>query len=442
MLFAALLGLAVAAPPSAAKAQAMAKQKQWEELYLGFAAASPDGLSKGDRAKVAAALAAGCSALQGDDPVMAFGLGDKSVTFAPTAEGLYCTALTAKRSDQRGAAEEALGRGLSSFPKDGRFALELGRLYQEDGQAREALATLAKVPAKSKESAEARRLIAQLSPQAPPEVPLGAPDVTVAPPTAGLPALAPTSRSYESGVDEEGRRVRQNQYFRFRYFNAKRDFGQRADFEGRVQAALEEGRVAVERLLGAAREKPLDVILYSRAEFTLHHGPQAAAAIAGFYSADAIRMNDSAEINDRTRAVLVHEYVHAVMDEVTSFQHASIPVWLHEGTAEYVEWRFQGLDGPPFNEAKYVQQLAARDQLPKLGSFGQGPLIGTSNPGLAYVVSALAVRLLIERRSMNELLELMRDCGRGTSFPQALERRFGTTVERLDEELASTLKSR
>ncbi|MFZ5443034.1 MAG: tetratricopeptide repeat protein [Myxococcota bacterium] len=444
MLLGAALAIALAAPPSAAQAQALAKNKQWEDLYLGFAAASPDGVAKQERAKIAAALVAGCVALQGEDAVMAFSLGEKSVAFAPTAEGLYCTALTGKRSDQRGAAEDALRQGLTTFPKDGRFGLELGRLYLEDGQPTEAAAVLQKVPSKAKESAEARRLLAQLSQANPaPALERGASPAPLPTETNGPPPLGvATSRSYESGVDDEGRRVRQNQYFRFRYFNAKRDFGQRADYEGRVQAALEDGRVAVERLLGAAREKPLDVILYSRQEFMLHHGPQAAQAIAGFYSADAIRMNDSAEINDRTRAVLVHEYVHAVMDELTSFKHASLPTWMHEGTAEYLEWRFQGQDGPTHGEAKQVQQLASRDQLPKLAELGMGPLIATRNPGLSYVVSALGVRLLIERRGMGELVELMKDCGRGTPFAQALERRFGTTVERLDEELASTLKSR
>src|SRR6185436_2190694 len=109
--------------------------------------------------------------------------------------------------------------------------------------------------------------------------------------------LAGGSSSYESGVDEEGRRTRGNQYFRFRYFNGQRDFGQRADYEGRVQSALEEARQASNRLLGQARQSPTDVILYSKAEFVMHHGAQAARAIAGFYSENAIRMNDSAEIN-------------------------------------------------------------------------------------------------------------------------------------------------
>jgi hypothetical protein len=434
---------------------AFAKQKQWEELYLAFAAAAPDGVSRGDRVKIGTALAAGCTALQGDDAVMAFSLGEKSVAFNPTPDGLYCTALTAKRSDQRGAAEDALKKGLSSYPKEGRFGLELGRLYQEDGQPGEAAAALGKVPPKSKEAVEAKKLLGQLARDSSGSV--GGPRVELVRGTrkggdeqssareegrAPIEQLRSTSRSYESGVDAEGRRFRENQYFRFIYFSAKRDFGQRADYEGAVQAALENARVEAQRLLGAAREKPLDVILYSRDEFRMHHGPQAAQAIAGFYSADAIRMNDSQEINDHNRSVLVHEYVHAVMDELTSFNHAALPTWMHEGTAEYIEWRSDGADGPPANYAKALQQLAIQDQLPQLAQMSQGPLIATRNPGLSYAVSAIAVKLLVERRGMNELVELMRECGRGAPFAQSLERRYGTTVERLDEELAATLKTR
>jgi hypothetical protein len=224
------------------------------------------------------------------------------------------------------------------------------------------------------------------------------------------------------------------------YFNARRDFGQRAEYEGAVQGALEDSRVKVQRLLGAAREKPLDVILYSREEFRLHHGPQAAQSVAGFYSEDAIRMNDSAEINDRNRTTLVHEYVHAVMDELVSFNGRSLPTWMHEGTAEFIEWRSEGSDQPPNGVMKQIKQLAASGNVPSLKELSSGMLIATRNPGLSYAVSALAVKLLVERRSMYELLELMKDCGRGKPFAQVLEQRFGTTLERLDEELQSSLK--
>ncbi len=434
-----LLALAVTAAPTGAQAAAFAKGKQWEELYLAFAAASPEAAAKGDRPKIAKALLAGCLALEVDDAVMAFSLGEKSVAFAPTAEGLSCTALTAKRSDQRGAAEEALRRGLTSYPKDGRFGLELGRLYLEDGQPGEAASMLARVPPRAKESAEAKRLVAQIARES--GEPASGPKVRVAEePSAPGELSRATSRSYESSVDGDGRRVRQNQYFRFYYFNSKRDFGQRAEYEGTVQGALEDARVTAQRLLGVARDKPVDVILYSREEFRLHHGPQAARAVAGFYAEDAIRMNDSAEINDHNRSVLVHEYVHAVMDELGHFNQRSLPVWMHEGLAEYIEWRSAGSEGPPKPFATALQQLALQDQLPKLAELSNGPLIATRNPGLAYALAAVAVRLLVERRGMSEVIQLIEDCGKGTSFEQALERRFGTSVARLDEELTSSLK--
>jgi hypothetical protein len=328
---------------------AFAQKKQWEELYLAFAAAKADGASKGDRAKIARALAQGCLALEGEDPVMAFSLGDKSVEFEKSADGLFCAAIAGKRAEQRGAAEDALRAGASTYQNDGRFPLELGRLLHEDGQAGEAAAALGKIGKKQKEWAEASKLLMLIARSAPS---VGGEKVSITEGGGGsggggMGRLPVGSLSYESSEDGEGRRIRQNRYFRFRYFNAKRDFGQRAEYEGTVQAALEDARTQVKRILGEVREKPLDVILYSKEEFRLHHGPQFAQSVAGFYSADAIRMNDSAEINDGNRAVLVHEYVHAVMDELDSFNHSALPTWIHEGTAEYVEWRAQGQEGPP-----------------------------------------------------------------------------------------------
>ncbi|MGV3623220.1 MAG: tetratricopeptide repeat protein [Archangium sp.] len=444
-----LLALSLAAAPSAAQATALAKAKSWEELYLGFAAVSADGVSKGDRPKIADALLKGCLALEGEDPVMAYSLGEKSIELTPTADALMCTAMSAKRTDQRGAAEDALRKGLTAFGKDGRFGLELGRLYIEDGQPGEAAAVLARVPPKSKESTEAKRLLAGVSRESSVPIegatPRGTP-VVEAPPMPGRrqPTELPrsTSNSYESITDESGHRIRQNQYFRFRYFNQARDFGQRADYEGRVQDALEESRVNVKRIFGVQREKPCDVILYSKAEFKLHHGERMAQAVAGFYSMDAIRMNDSAEISPRNRAVLVHEYVHAVMDELFNFNSDAAPVWIHEGTAEFIEWRYLGSDDPPRNELAVLRQMAHNQELPSLRRLDGGPLVGMRNPSVMYALSAMAVKALVARRGMSAYVEFLEDCGRGTPWSQGIENHFGTTVERLDEELADELKTK
>ncbi len=56
MLRALPLLLLLGAPPKAEKADALAKAKQWEELYLAFAAADPKGYSDAEQKSVGKAL--------------------------------------------------------------------------------------------------------------------------------------------------------------------------------------------------------------------------------------------------------------------------------------------------------------------------------------------------------------------------------------------------
>jgi hypothetical protein len=259
------------------------------------------------------------------------------------------------------------------------------------------------------------------------------------PPPAGT---GTGSSTYESGVDGEGRRTRANAHFRFRYFNAQRDFGQRADYEGRVQAALEEAHDASQRLLGTSRQSPTDVILYSKEEFAMHHGAQMARSVAGFYSENAIRMNDSAEINAHNQAVLVHEYTHAVLDEVSHFHDERVPIWLNEGLATWVEWRYQGSDGPPPLVQKEIQGAALQKRLPGLREMAKTALVNQDNPGLRYHVSGSAVHLLLKQGGTENLLGLFADVGGGEGFEPVFERRYGKSLADFEEKLADELKSR
>lgn len=456
------LSMTLAASPSAADAKRLAKAQSWEELYLAWAAIEPKGYGKKDAQAIGLALAQGCAALLGDDAVMAYGLGEKAAAFEPSADALYCLGLSGRRTEQRASAEGAFRTGMKRYAKDGRFPLELGRLLADEGDAAGALAALGRVPAKAKEAAEAKALAAQVkgakangsgdgAVAATTVRPPDDDDLELPPPSperrGGAPPPRPPSSTslsglgYESSVDAEGRRVRQNSYFRFLYFNAKRDFGQRADYEGSVQAALEEARASAKRILGVSREQPVDVILYSRDEFRLHHGPQAAAAVAGFYSENAIRMNDSAEINQHNQVTLVHEYTHAVVDELLDFNGRALPTWMQEGIAEFVEWRYQGQDRPEIALAKPLGQLARQKQLPSVATMSQGPLIGMRNPALAYALSGCAVKWMVQKAGMAEVIALIRDAGHGTPFPQAFEQHMGKDLASLDEELESDLSS-
>ena len=459
-MFLTMLAVLAAAPAPAApaaKAVQLAAAKQWEELYLAFATAQASAYPAADKPKLAKALAQGCEALVMEDPVMAFSLGEKSGEFASSADGLYCTGLSGMKADQRGAAEEAFRAGVSGYPKDFRFSLELARLFAAEGDVPGARVAVMRIPKKAPEFAAAQTLLRSLAPHeeagsaegpratasnADAEEPRQQGPKKVRDQFGGTGAPSSTgSRSYESGVDEEGRRVRANQYFRFRYFNGQKDFGQRAEYEGSVQGALDTARQASERILGVARTTPTDVIMYSKAEFELHHGPQFAQSIAGFYANSAIRMNDTAEINPRNQSVLVHEYVHAVVDELSNWHpHPNVPIWLNEGLAEYTLWQYEGRDVPEGRLQTALKQQALQGRLPPLESMSQGALVNTANPWMAYAMAASAVKILVAKRGMRDVIELIRECGAGMPFAKAYSSRYGGTVEDFDAEVTNELK--
>ena len=444
--------LLLGAAPLAAKAEALAAAKHYEELYLAFAAVKATEVPADERPRIARALTRGCRALERADAVMAFSLGEKAVELEPGAEALLCAGQSGQAANQRGAAEQYLRRGATAAPGDARFPLELAKLALLENDAAGAVAALEKVPAGSPSAKQAKALLARAmalrrTQSAEREVAKAQATALERRQQGGASAASsagagpvPGTTTYESGQDDEGRRTRANAFFRFRYFSGKKDFGQRADYEGTVQAALEHARTSSRTVLGVAREAPTDVILYSREEFALHHGPQAALAVAGFYSQNAIRMNDSAEIDAHVRAVLVHEYTHAVIDEVAAFHGERVPVWLNEGLAEWTKWRSDGQDAPALWARKALEQSARTGTLPRLTSMSRGPLIGQDNPALRYAQSAMAVGLMVKVSSVESVLALIGDCGTGQPFAAAFEKHVGHELSWLDEQLAGELR--
>jgi tetratricopeptide (TPR) repeat protein len=449
-----LLALTLAAAPSLQQARTWAADKAWEELYLGFSAARPEELPTADRPALAGLMLDGSRALAGTDAVMAWSLAELAEKFHATPAGLLQLARTARATDQASAAEAALRRGLKQFPGDGELALELGRQLLEEQDLKGAAAVLEQVPAKSPRAAEARALLGKARAGLKEEkAALQEADAIERRILTGVPAASggevrpgggtPSdvgSLTYESSEGAGGMRVRQNSRFRFRYFSQGRDFGQRAEYEGRIQAAMNEAWEANQRILGAVRSSALEVVLYSREEFTIHHGAGAARAMAGFYGDGAIRMNDSAEITAEVKSTLVHEYVHAVTDELAG--NAALPRWFAEGIAEYVQWRYLGGDGPPLALASRMKAAAARGALPTLPSMASNPPLGTADPAAAYSFCALSVRELARQGGFPGLLQLLGDVKAGTGFDQALERRYGKTAETLDAAVRKTLAGR
>ncbi|PTL84297.1 hypothetical protein DAT35_09870 [Vitiosangium sp. GDMCC 1.1324] len=445
-----LAALLSANPPTPEEARKLAAQRSWDDLYLAWSTVDPKGYPEPQRRTIAASLLKGCEALAGSDAVMAFSLGERAVLFDETAPGLRCLARTALATDQHGSAEDALRKGLERFPKEGHFGLELGRLLLEDKDPQGALAALEKVPPRSPEAAKARVLIQKARSESAEESAAlaqaraierrfsGESDDT------GSVQTASSGLTYESGVAGDGMRTRANSRFVVKYFNNERDFGQRADYEGRIVSALDEAHVHTRQVLGEARETPVDVILYTREEFRTHQGAALARAVAGLYSDGAIRINDAAELTQQTRATLVHEYVHAVVDDLVRADQGGqpVPIWLNEGLAEYVEWRYLGSDKPPYALGNRLRGAAQAGQLPRLSDMAGQSLIQQRDPALAYGTSALAVRELLQEGGPARLLELIREVGRGTAFEEALQQRYGRSVPELEAAVKAALSRR
>ncbi|WP_224248051.1 peptidase MA family metallohydrolase [Hyalangium gracile] len=450
--------LLTASPPSAQKAQQLAKSKAWEDLYLTYSSADPKGYPEAERKAIAGPLLKGCEALVGNDAVMAYSLGERAVAFEETAGGLRCLARAALATDQRGAAEEALRKGLATYPKEGAFGLELGKLLLAEKDGAGAAEALGKVPPRSPQAAEAKKLIQKARSLSAEDTQARAQAESLERRMSGedgpsggrsRPAIArdegdtrSASLTYESGVSSDGMRTRSNRRFVVKYFNNNRDFGQRAEYEGRVIATLEEAYEHTRDILGEARESPVDVILYTREEFRTHQGASLARAAAGLYSDGAMRINDAAELTQQTKATLVHEYVHSAVDDFCGGADHQLPTWLNEGLAEYVEWRYLGGDGPPVLIGNALRSAARGGRLPSLKSLAQGALIQSSDPTMAYATSAVAVRELMRRGGAPRLLALIREVGQGTPFEKALQSHYDMDVAKLDEEVKSALSHR
>jgi tetratricopeptide (TPR) repeat protein len=447
-----LLALLLTAEPTAQQAKQLAASGTWEELYLQFSATDPSKASAPDRKVIGAALTKGCTALAASDAVMGYSLAERAVAYQETAEALLCLARTAAGVDQRGAAEEALKKGLAAYPKQGGFGLTLGKLLLEDKDAAGALAAFEKVPKKTPEYKEAQSLakLARAAQQEETAAKRQAQSVEHAletgspmPVDAASPGGAPrptASLTYESSVGPGGVRTRSNSRFAFRYFNGERDFGQRADYEGQIAAALEEAYRFTKQTLGEARETQVDVILYTKEEFVMHHGAGMASMVAGFYSEGAIRVNDAARIDADNTATLVHEYVHAAIDDFAGNRGGRLPIWVNEGVAEWVEWRFRGWDGPHKVMAVQLKGDALQGKLPTLADMTKGtPLAGQHNAPLRYAMSAVAVKLLLGDGGPDNLLGLVRDVAKGGSFDKVFEERYSKTLPKFEEELRAEL---
>ena len=192
-------------------------------------------------------------------------------------------------------------------------------------------------------------------------------------------------------------------------------------FEGPADEAL--ARRVVERLeqvywriggiLTAYPSKPVTVVLYTTEQFRdVTRSPEWAAA-----SYDGrIRVPIKGALADIARLdrVLAHEFVHAV---VAMLGGRMVPVWMNEGLAVTL-----GESGSEEADA-VLARARTRPALKDLhGSFGA---FSDEHARVAYAVSAVAVKRMVDLRGPYAAVGLLQDLARGADFASAFHQRFG-----------------
>ena len=157
---------------------------------------------------------------------------------------------------------------------------------------------------------------------------------------------------------------------------------------------------------------PIAVVLYTNEQF--RDITRAPSWAAGAYDGTIrVPMRGALEEGEELDRVLAHEYTHALIRTIAA---RGVPQWLNEGLATALE------SGDLTWAEKRVRAVGGAVTLPSpLVPFGRLP---GSEAQLAYAVSALTARRMIDDAGGVAILNLLRDLGDGATFDAAFERRM------------------
>lgn len=167
--------------------------------------------------------------------------------------------------------------------------------------------------------------------------------------------------------------------------------------------------------LGAYPSQPIIVILYTEEQF--RDVTRAPEWSGGTYDGRIrVPVRGALSTPADLERVLVHEFVHAV---VAGLGGPQVPLWLNEGLAMVFEPG--GLDAA-------VRVLSAAPSRPRLadlhGGFGR---LTRAEAIVAYALSAVAVRRMLDLRGAPAVTALLQDLARGAEFSTAFRQRMAMT---------------
>ncbi len=141
-----------------------------------------------------------------------------------------------------------------------------------------------------------------------------------------------------------------------------------------------------------------------------------------------------------SKYVLTHEYAHIMQDDIAG---ESGPGWFIEGMADVFAIANVPTAGPSIDRQQWVSIYQWRGLLPSLRDLqnGWGGYVTASQDRaeVAYGISYLAMKYLMDRVGGMSFLEVLEAMSRGEAFEVALQRITGYTIDRLDAEYRKTI---
>ncbi len=211
-----------------------------------------------------------------------------------------------------------------------------------------------------------------------------------------------------------------NQFFTVRYE------GDRMEDAGyHVLRLCSDARRDIGRELQVYPQRPLEVILYTTAQFDAV--TQAQSHVAGLYDGKIrIRVPPGRLSTSHLRRVVFHEYAHLAIGELTQ---DNCPYWLNEGLAQWFS--------EDFTDAH--RHRLRRAALPPTASLEQVDIIQTGADRLLLLNAAsfALVDYLRARYSSRYLLDLLRALGNGVPSQEALRASYRRSYAYLDKAVAA-----
>jgi hypothetical protein len=214
--------------------------------------------------------------------------------------------------------------------------------------------------------------------------------------------------------------------------------GSDGDYARTVLHYLEQARGSVAERLGAAPEESMGVVFYGRGSYDRVHRARFSFRTVGFFDG-RIHVVSAAHPADELRALLFHEYVHAIFREQTG---GDRPYWWNEGLAELSERSSRRQPGLSRSERSTLRRrIEANDWIPlrRLAPSFSG--LDDDEARAAYLEAAASALWIEARTSREQRARILSLLGSGHTDDAALGRVLGMDTDAVDLAVREWIRS-